>query len=154
VATQPVLVFSAFDSVRDPRYVGWGGFRDAVGTGIPITEGEMTAKAARPVEPARPGIWRLLASNHREIARSWSAYPSFDAAQGHMLELQQSVAELEVVVVRDARAGRYAWTASFRGRAVITAGRWFGASSASFDSAALALAVLREGVSWRPCSPS
>jgi hypothetical protein len=156
VATQPSLVFSVFESVQDPRYDGWVRFRDAISTGIPFTD-RSTPPApivSCPIGLARPAIWRLLASNHREIGRSWSAYSTFDAARGHVLELQQRVAELDVVVIRDARAGRYGWIASLRGKPVITAGRWFGASSASSDSAAVALAALRDDLSWRPCSPS
>ena len=140
----PSLVFLAFPSKNDQRFRGWASFRESIGSGRPVGDAAPIA-SARPadygiVELASVGIWRLLASNNRELARSWLAYPSFDAARDDVVRLQGSVDRLVVSVVRGDSASQYGWLATLDGEPVISSGRWFGASSTSLHSALTTLA--------------
>jgi hypothetical protein len=135
----------AFPSKNDQRFRGWASFRDSIGSGRPVGDAAPPVTARRPadfgiVELSSVGIWRLLASNNRELARSWVAYPSFDAARADVTRLQGSVDELVVSIVRGETASQYGWLATLDGEPVISSGRWFGASSTSLHSALTTLA--------------
>lgn len=141
----PSLVFLAFTSKNDQRFRGWASFRDSIGSGKPVGDAAPVAAARRPadhgvVELSSVGIWRLLASNNRELARSWIAYPTFEAARDDVMRLQRSVDDLVVSVVRGETASQYGWLATLDGEPVISSGRWFGASSTSLHSALTTLA--------------
>ena len=141
----PSLVFLAFPSKNDQRFRGWATFRESIGSGKPVGDTGPIAAARRPadygiVELASVGIWRLLASNNRELARSWVAYTSFEAARDDVTRLQQRVDDLVVSVVRGESASQYGWLATLDGEPVISSGRWFGASSTSLHSALTTLA--------------
>ncbi|GAB3607395.1 hypothetical protein GCM10027413_28040 [Conyzicola nivalis] len=145
MAALPSLVFLAFTSTRDQKYRGWASFRDSVGAGRPLGETVPVAAPRRPadhgfVELSSVGIWRLLASNNRELARSWVAYPSYAAARDDVSRLQAAVDSLVVTVVRGESASQYGWLATLDGEPVISSGRWFGASSTSMHSALTTLA--------------
>jgi hypothetical protein len=149
VSALPGFVFSAFDSVGDKQFQGWAAFRESIqagtrldGTTVPLRPG-----ARPPAESAGPlGIWRLLASNNRELGRSGRAYPSFEAAREHVLRLQQVVDDLVVVGVRGAASSQYGWIATLGDVPVVTSGRWFGASSTSMHSAATTLAAFETAI--------
>ena len=141
----PSLVFLAFPSTRDQKFRGWASFRDSIGQAKPVGGAVLAAAARRPaehgiVELSSVGIWRLLASNNRELARSWNAYPSFEAARDDVARLHRVVGSLEVSVVRGESASQYGWLATLDGEPVISSGRWFGASSTSLQSAVTTLA--------------
>jgi hypothetical protein len=145
VSAVPSLVFLAFASKNDQRFRGWATFRESIGSAKPVGDALPPASARRPadhgiVELASVGIWRLLASNNRELARSWVAYSSFDAARDDVTRLQRSVEQLVVSVVRGESASQYGWLATLDGEPVISSGRWFGASSTSLHSALTTLA--------------
>lgn len=144
----PSFMFSAFPSVNDGRFVGWAAFRDALAVGLPVpgTPDERVGPPARHIEFSRMGIWRLLASNNRELARSWSAYPSFGAAHDHVERLQRDVGSLKICAVRGESPSQYGWLATSNGVAVITSGRWFGASSTALHSAVTSLAAFETAV--------
>ena len=141
----PSLVFLAFPSTRDQKFRGWATFRDSIGRAKPVGGAALAAATRRPaeygiVELSSVGIWRLLASNNRELARSWNAYPSFEAARDDVARLQLAVGSLEISVVRGESASQYGWLATLDGDPVISSGRWFGASSTSLQSAITTLA--------------
>jgi hypothetical protein len=145
VAALPSLVFLAFSSTGDQKYRGWASFRDSVANGRPIGEAMPVVAARRAgdrgfVDLSTVGIWRLLASNNRELARSWVAYPSYAAARDDVARLQAAVESLVVTVVRGESASQYGWLATLDDEPVISSGRWFGASSTSMHSALTTLA--------------
>ena len=145
MSTVPSLVFLAFPSKNDQRFRGWASFRESIGSGRPVGDQAPVTVPRLPadhglVELSSVGIWRLLASNNRELARSWVAYPSFEAARDDVIRLQAAVDELVVSVVRGETASQYGWLATLRGEPVISSGRWFGASSTSLHSALTTLA--------------
>ena len=145
-------MFSAFPSTTDGRFVGWAAFRDALAAGRRVTEQPDEPRVVVPqpptqhVEFTRVGIWRLLASNNRELARSWAAYPSFDAAHAHVERLQRDVGRLRITGVKGDSPSQYGWLATSNGQPVITSGRWFGASSTALHSAVTSLAAFESAV--------
>ena len=140
------IVFSSFRSGGDPMLDSWNRFRVAV---APRTAGEApkpgrTALANGAAE--RSGIWRLLASNNRELCRSAHVYPSFSAARSHVSALRERVDELTVTPVAGAKPGSRGWYMSLDGVIVITCGRWYGASASSAEAAAATLETLVSAV--------
>jgi hypothetical protein len=154
MSAAPSLVYLAFAVRDDRRFRGWSAFRDALDAGIPVgatvpvvarrvsDRSSASVRGAAPgvVELSDVGIWRLLASNNRELARGWTAHTSFDEARDDVARLQSSVAALEVAVVRGETASQNGWVATLDGVPVISCGRWFGAASTSMHSARTALA--------------
>jgi hypothetical protein len=143
VSALPGFVFSAFDSVAERQFVGWAAFRDSIQAAKRLDGAEAPPARAfsRPESSGPLGIWRLLASNNRELGRSGRAYPSFESARDDVLRLQRVVDELVIVGVRGAVSSQFGWVATLDDVPVITSGRWFGASSTSLHSAATTLAV-------------
>ena len=140
----PNCVFLSLGSTKDRRFAGWAAFRNAIGAARIV--GETPVPAHSPVDAqagqSAVGVWRLLASNNRELARSWRAYPSFESASAEVARLQERVDALQIAVVRGESASHYGWFAMLDGEPVISSGRWFGASSTSQHSAETAIAEL------------
>ena len=89
------------------------------------------------------GIWRLLASNSRELGRSSSVYGSFTGARAHVLELKDQCDAMVATVVTGPSAGTHGWVVTIGERVVMTAGRWYGAASASREAAAGTIEAFR-----------
>lgn len=138
-------MFSAFQSTKDQRFIGWATFRDSINAGTRIdqavADARRTPRAAGAVDFPRFGIWRLLASNNRELGRSAAAYPSFEAARGDVVRLQNRINDVVIVGVRGTTSSQYGWLATLDNVPVITSGRWFGASSTALHSAVTTLAA-------------
>jgi acetyl-CoA carboxylase carboxyltransferase component len=90
-----------------------------------------------------PGIWRLLASNSRELGRSSSVYSSFVSARAHVLELRDQCDSMVVTVVTGPSAGTHGWVITVSDIVVMTAGRWYGAASASREASAGTIEAFR-----------
>lgn len=176
------IVFSAFRSTTDLRLLGWAAFRENVRagalagavagsppgspaespTGILARAVMMPAQSrlSRPgrdgstLARAHSGIWRVLAPNSRELARSSSVYGSFAGARAHVLELKDLVDDMVAFPVTGPTAGTHGWIVRLGETIVMTSGRWYGGTSSSRDAAAGAIhafrsAVVAEGA--RPC---
>lgn len=148
------MVFSTFTSATEPRFVSWRTFRrhvesqlvDPGATGGPASP-EVARGVAREVGPtsatsARSGLWRLLAPNNRELARSALLYASADAAAVHVAELQELRVELDIRIVHGIAHGEYIWVALFGRQPVMTAARSYEGAAAVRSAAAGALAAL------------
>jgi hypothetical protein len=152
----PRVVFAAFDSTDEPMLKSWIRFRDLVESAdaigprrrpVPRSSGR-SAGTATGSASARTGVWRVLASNNRELGRSSQTYASFDVARAHVATLQSKVDELVVTPVVGPQPGLYGWLLEHEGVPVITCGRWY-ASSSSRETvistvAALSVAVITE----------
>ena len=111
------------------------------------TVSETAAKlAAGPVATGACGIWRILASNNRELGRSARAYTSFDSARTHVLRLRAGFDDLNVTAVTGGRPGMHGWYMSTRASAVITCGRWYGAAASSAEASLATIEALRDAV--------
>ena len=136
----PSFAFVTFGSANDRRFAGWTAFRDSIRTATALGDSVPVAMPASTSVAPPVGIWRLLASNNRELARSWIVYPDCAAAREDVTRLQSAVSSLAVTVVRGRSATEYGWFATLDGVPVISSGRWFGALSTSAHSAATTLA--------------
>jgi hypothetical protein len=154
VVALPSFIFLVFESVNDQRFVGWEAFRDSIDEGTVVTGPPNSSVRRPPRASGGVGIWRLVAPNNRELGRSWSSYPTFDDAREHVLQLQHDIGEVVVSGVRGSTSSQYSWVASLGSARVITAGRWYGASSTSLQAAATTLAAFASAeVVDKPVSP-
>jgi hypothetical protein len=131
VTTTASIVFSSFTSAADPMPRAWSRFRD-----------QLTATDERPVDrPADPQfgpvcVWRLLASNNRELGRSAVLYRSFDDARAAVFAARLVPHDLEIRSVHGPNAGTHGWFAHEPGASpLMTCGRWYGAHAASVEAA-------------------
>jgi hypothetical protein len=105
------------------------------------TQADARSRAARALaEPAV--VWRLLAPNNRELARSAHLYRSIADAERHAVQLQNSADDLDVTLVLGPRPGMRGWVAAHRGVVVLTCGRWYGGAAANSESAAAAVQLV------------
>jgi len=141
VSTSASVVFSAFNSASDPRLQGWLTFRSQLQSDDAAPERRVAT--ARNAWSVRSGIWRLLASNSRELGRSSSVYTSFAAARAHVLALQAGVDDMVATTVTGPSSGTHGWVVTVDDVAVMTSGRWYGTTSTTRDACAGALAAFR-----------
>ncbi|PRY67487.1 hypothetical protein B0I08_10694 [Glaciihabitans tibetensis] len=97
------------------------------------------------------GVWRLLATNNREIARSVRVYPTFAEARADVDRVCANRERLVVAAVVGPDRGTRGWYATLDGEPVITCSRWYETSSSSVAASAdaveaLQLAVIVEAV--------
>ena len=125
------IVFSSFTSAADPMPRAWSRFRDQLISAEP-------RPAEDPDEP-RSGpvcVWRLLASNNRELGRSAVLYRTFLDARAAVFEARLAAPEFEIRSVHGPNAGTHGWFALDPGGSpLITCGRWYGAHAASIEAA-------------------
>jgi hypothetical protein len=141
MTTQASIEFSSFSSYSDPMPRAWQRFRDLLTSG--------GAGNVEDLEGSRSGnrsvcVWRLLASNNRELARSAGLYGTLDEAVAHVHLLRLDSTELTTVSMHGPSAGTHGWFAATRsGLTVMTCGRWYGALGASVEAAHQAVDALR-----------
>ena len=131
MTTSASIVFSSFTSAADPMPRAWSRFRD-----------QLTAPSERPIDrlsdpQAGPVcVWRLLASNNRELGRSALIYRSFDDARSAVFEARLQRRDIEIRSVHGPNAGTHGWFAhEADAPPLMTCGRWYGAHAASVDAA-------------------
>ncbi|WP_223690442.1 hypothetical protein [Leifsonia poae] len=158
----PRIVFSTFRSEADPMYLAWSRFLQSIQASSkrasrvaevrlespsvrrPLA---MSSRAAqgRIVSPGTFGIWRILASNNRELGRSALAYTTLDSARAHVQALRGSTDALSITVVNGNSTGKHGWYMTMKGSPVLTCGRWYGASASSSEAALATIEALRDG---------
>jgi len=142
------VVFSSFHSLADPKLHGWATLRGQIKSSADFAEraAPQTNPPATRIRPnlatVQAGVWRLLAPNKRELARSASVYSSFRVAHEHVLRLQELTAELVATSVVGPARGTHGFYLTLGGQIVMTNGRWYGAASASTEAAAAAIIAL------------
>jgi hypothetical protein len=156
MSATPRIVFSTFRSSNDPMFLAWARFLRSVESAARQSEratvverpaAEAAARlAAGPAAIGACGIWRILASNNRELGRSARAYTSFESARSHVLRLRAGLDDLTVSAVTGGRPGMHGWYMSVRASAVITCGRWYGAAASSAEASLATIDALRDAV--------
>ncbi|KFF59445.1 hypothetical protein JF66_11185 [Cryobacterium sp. MLB-32] len=177
-------MFSAFRSTTDLRLIGWAAFRENVRAGALAgavagspagnlagsmagpsgpAVAEAQSRGSRPGRPARDGstlarahsgIWRVLASNNRELGRSASVYGSFAGARAHVLELKDLVDDMVAETVTGPTAGAHGWIVRVGDRVVMTSGRWYGGPSSSREASVGAILAFRTAIVAEGARPS
>ena len=131
------VFFVAFDSNDEPGLHAWTQFRQQ----LLAAKGGVTP--ANEFHADHVGVWRLLASNNREVARSASVYSSFDDAREAVEQLQQRASELEVECFHGPVSASHGWTASLDGVVQMTCSRWYETGPISLDVSSASISSLR-----------
>lgn len=123
--------------------LAWARFRGTLAVG--------PTRHLPPVRPARPsdpvsGLWRLLATNNRELGRSFLLYRRVESARAHVMQLQSDPEALTVEHVPGPTSGSRGWVILASGSPVMTCSRWYGSLSTGAVAAAGALLALRTAV--------
>ncbi len=145
MADSPRVVFSSFRSGGDPMLDSWTRFRDAVAPASTVERPRASrsgVSAGSAGAQDRSGVWRILATNNRELCRSAHVYPTFASARAHVLHLREQVEKLVVTPVVGPRPGSRGWYMTLDGVVVITCGRWYGAAASSGEAATASLEAL------------
>lgn len=119
------IVFDTFRSPTDPRLAAWLSFRARV---LP-TAASPALLAQRPVDGAPKegvfGVWRLLATNNRELGRGSSLHASPDAAWVDAETMSSRSDELTPSIVRGTLSMRHGWALRLAGEPVLICSRWY-----------------------------
>jgi hypothetical protein len=130
VTTTASIVFSSFTSAADPMPRAWARFRDQ----LVVAEQQSVDHRAGP-QSGSVCVWRLLASNNRELGRSAELYRSFDDARASVFDARLTL-NFEIRSVHGPNAGTHGWFIHEPDApALMTCGRWYGAHAASVDAA-------------------
>lgn len=123
--------------------VAWARFR-----GLLSGPEREPARAPHPVLPvySESILWRLLATNNRELGRSFLLYRRYETARAHVEQLQSDADALSIELVRGPHNGSRGWAILSGGVPVITCSRWYSSISAGSLAAAGALAAFRTAV--------
>jgi len=136
------VLFMAFPARDAPGLVAWTRFRELISSGMSASDPTLDDRAST-VNTSPLGIWRMLASNNREVARSAIAYPTFDRARRAVLELQQVEEPFEIRTFHGPSSGTHGWAALSGGHVVLTCARWYETSSISLEVSASSIAAFR-----------
>jgi hypothetical protein len=153
------IVFSLFPRAADPMLATWRSFcAEVVAAG---QRAVLTAGATGPVPDLagarvpndRPladgrtlGIWRLLATNNREIARSAHEYTSRVEALAEVTWIRDHADDLVAIPVVGVQRANRGWVATLYGETVMTGSRWYESTSTSTGASTDALQALRSAV--------
>lgn len=138
--TPPRVAFSRFGAGDHPMLLAWARFRTRLD--VPSLSRPTATLGRQPAsQPGDRTIWRLFASNNREVARCARVFDSLDAARDQIIVVQARTTELELHLVRGPESGTYGWVAALDGRAIVTCARWY-QSSVCGEAATSALAQL------------
>lgn len=147
----PRVTFTMFASDEDPMLRAWLRFRDPlVGSSDPDArpplrhvDGDLhrSERGGGRAGTRAIGFWRMLASNNRELGRSYLLYRSFEQARAHVHALQGHPEALEVTYVSGPVTGSRGWVLTAAGEPVMTCSRWYDSTSARAAAAGGALAA-------------
>jgi hypothetical protein len=127
---QPVAL--ACDS---PALAAWAGARNHAAGALGLAPLRMPSGVVL--------MWRLLAANNRELARSAQLYDSVGLARQAATELQRHWAELEPTTFHGPVTASHGWAASVDGLLVLTCARWYETGPISMDACRASIASLR-----------
>ncbi|MFJ6652763.1 hypothetical protein ACIQLJ_08210 [Microbacterium sp. NPDC091313] len=137
------IVLDTFRSAYDPMLQAWLRFRahllpefGAVGPSMLIAAAPEAARAGQ------YGVWRMLATNNRELARGSTLYASPAAALTEAEALQRSSDALTASVIRAAVGGKHGWVLRRDGVPALMCSRWFESAPEAAIAARAARAAL------------
>jgi hypothetical protein len=147
------IVLDTFRSAHDPMLGSWLLFRAQI-----LADSEVRMPQRRPDDRAAApgqglyGVWRVLATNNRELARGASLHPSPVDAFVDAESAKAAADTLTSSVVRGSQPMTHGWVLRREGAPVLTASRWYESASEANAAAkaarkALAAATIVHGVS-------
>lgn len=119
------VVFDTFRSADDPMLAAWLAFRARA---LPAASAPPLPSVRTQDAPGKRGmfgVWRLLATNNRELARGSSLHESPDSAWAEAEGLRARFAELTPSVMRGSAAMRHGWALRLSGDPVLICSRWY-----------------------------
>lgn len=121
----------------------WLVFRAQVLPGAVVVPAEVVAGGdeRERARAGRFGVWRILATNNRELGRGAGLFATPAEAAETVLRLQSSAGDLAGSVVRGAAPMTHGWVLRHEGDAVLTSSRWFESASEAAAAARTARAV-------------
>lgn len=140
--------FRVMPSVDDPMVQKWMRFRNAVVPGVavahpPEKSGRSADGSKVSGETSGAVYWRLVASNNRELGRSFYLYQNAEQARRHVERITTITGRLDVTAVVDGSTTRRGWVLNAEGGPVMTCARWYTSSSTAAAAAVSALSALR-----------
>jgi hypothetical protein len=134
--------FTEFLAPEDPMLLAWARFRSALAGPSGVEP------HAHPIQVAHPqsGLWRLLATNNRELGRSFLLYRRYESARAHVEQLQRDPDGLAIKLIHGPHNGSRGWIITAAEAPVMTCSRWYSSSSAGSIAAAGALEAFRGAV--------
>jgi len=121
------VIFDTFRSTYDPRLAAWLLLRSQL---LPeLAGGQLEAQGSETgagvVTLGVFGVWRLLATNNRELARCATVFASPAAAVEAARYDQARVGQLQLTAVRGPGSTKHAWVLRSGGVPVMTTARWY-----------------------------
>jgi hypothetical protein len=139
-------VLDTFRSAYDPMLHSWLRFRAHI---VPEA-GASAVTAVVPDDVSAPrsqhGVWRLLATNNRELARGVALHASPGLALVDAEVLQQGSAALTTHIVRGASSTAHGWLLRREGVAAVMCARWYESAADAAAAARGVRAVLSDAV--------
>ncbi len=132
--------FTEFASSDDPMLLAWARFRGALFVGPASAP---TRVRPTPADDPTSGLWRLLATNNRELGRSFLLYHRFETARTHVMQLQADPDSLRVEHVSGPINGSRGWVMMAEDAPVMTCSRWYSSLSSGAAAGAGALDAFR-----------
>ncbi len=142
-AIQQRVKFWEFASPDDPMLLAWARFRGTLASSPRRAAPEQRLTAAG---GHRSTLWRLLATNNRELGRSYHLYERFDLARAHVEQLQSRPDILTIEHITGPTNGSRGWVVLANGKPIMTCGRWYSSMSTGAVAAAGALEAFRNAL--------
>lgn len=139
------IVFDTFRSAYDPMLNSWLVFRAQILQEVLTVPADVAAADTDERERARAGrfgVWRILATNNRELGRGSGLFPTPSEALATVEVLQREAMSLVASVVRGSTPMTHGWVLRRDGEAVMTSSRWYESASEAAAAARAARAVL------------
>jgi hypothetical protein len=139
------IVFDTFRSAYDPMLNSWLVFRAQILPDAVALPPEIVSPIADERERARAGrfgVWRILATNNRELGRGAGLFATPSDAVTTVEALQRDAAALTPTVVRGGNPMTHGWVLRHNGEPVLTSSRWYESASEAAAAARAARTVL------------
>lgn len=116
------VVFDTFRSSTDPLLSSWLSFRARI---LPTTRPPQMRSVDGAPGAGVYGVWRLLATNNRELARGTALYASPDDAWTDADMLRSRADDLSPLTLRGDLSTRHGWSLRLDGEPVLMCSRWY-----------------------------
>jgi hypothetical protein len=136
------IVLNTFRSAHDPMLQAWLRFRAQLLPELANTAPAPTLPSVAAEGVGQYGVWRMLATNNRELARGAALHASPGLALTDAEALQHASASLTTSVVRGSSPMTHGWVLRRDGVAVLICSRWYESSPEAASAARAARAVL------------
>lgn len=116
------VVFDTFRSATDPMLTSWLSFRARI---LPTAAPPQIRSADGAPGAGVYGVWRLLATNNRELARGTALHASPNHAWADAEHLRERAADLSPTTLRGDLSTRHGWALRLDGEPVLMCSRWY-----------------------------